>query len=88
METTIKLDLGIKEKLERMKIYPRETYGDVIVRMMSNVKNMKVDEESMRETIDIMSDPQKLRDIADALAAIERGERGKSWEEVRAKLKK
>ena len=33
----------------------------------------KIDEESLRETIDVLSDPETMRDIAEALEDYERG---------------
>ena len=35
--------------------------------MVEECKNIKVDEESLKETIEILSDPETLRDIAEAL---------------------
>ena len=71
METTIRLSNSIKEKLDAIKIHSRESYNDVIARIIGN--NKRVDEESLRETIEVLSDPETMRDIAEALEDYERG---------------
>ena len=71
METTIRLNENIKKKLDLMKIHSRETYNDVIARIIGNTK--KIDEESLKETIDILSSPETMRDIAEALEDYEKG---------------
>lgn len=71
METTIRLDINIKKRLDSLKIHSRESYNDVIARVMG--KNRKIDEESLKETIDVLSDPESMRDIAEALEDYEKG---------------
>jgi len=72
METNIRLTIDIKRKLDSMKIHSRESYNDVIARVIGNMKK-NIDEESLRETIDVLSDPEAIRDIAEALEDYERG---------------
>jgi predicted CopG family antitoxin len=72
METTIRLSNAIKEKLDSMKVHSRESYNDVIARVIGNMKK-DIDEESLRETIDVLSDSETMRDIAEALDDYERG---------------
>ncbi len=72
METTIRLNNGVKNKLDKLKVHPRETYNDVIARIIAN-PNAKVDEESLRETIEVLSNPETMRDIAEALEDYEKG---------------
>ena len=72
METNIRLTIDIKRKLDSMKIHSRESYNDVIARVIGNMKK-NIDEESLRETIDVLSDPETMRDIAEALEDYERG---------------
>ena len=72
METTIRLSNNIKEKLDAIKIHSRESYNDVIARVISNMKK-NIDEESLKETIEVLSDPETMRDIAEALEDYERG---------------
>ena len=62
MVTTIQIDEKVKEKLDKLKIHHRETYNESIVRIISS--SVKVDNESLIETIEILSDPETMRDIA------------------------
>ncbi len=71
METNIRLNNKIKNKLELMKVHSRESYNDVIARIIGNSK--KIDEESLRETIEVLSNPETMRDIAEALENYEKG---------------
>jgi PHD/YefM family antitoxin component YafN of YafNO toxin-antitoxin module len=73
MITTIQIDTKLKEKIDKLKIHERESYNEVIQRMVEECKHIKVDEQSLRETIDILSDPKTLRDIAESLNDFERG---------------
>ena len=55
-----------------MKIHSRESYNEVVTRIIGNMKK-NIDEESLRETIEVLSDPETMRDIAEALEDYERG---------------
>lgn len=70
--TTIQLDSKTKERLDNLKVHPRETYNEIITRLLKgNLK--KVDKESLIETIEILSDPQTMREIAEALEGYKEG---------------
>lgn len=71
METTIRLDINIKRRLDSIKIHPRESYNDVIARILGNTK--QIDKESLKETIEVLSDPKTMRDIAEAFEDYEKG---------------
>lgn len=72
MVTTIQIEEGLKEKLDKLKIHHRETYNELILRLIgSSVK--KVDRESLIETIEVLSDPETMRDVAEALEDYEKG---------------
>jgi len=71
--TTIQVEEKTKEKLDKLKVHERESYNEVIRRMVEECKHIKVDEESLKETIEILSDPDTLRDIAEALTEYEQG---------------
>lgn len=71
METTIRLNTDIKDKLDLMKVHPRESYNDVLTRIIGSVR--KIDEESLKETIEVLGDPETMRDIAQALEDYEKG---------------
>ena len=86
METTIKLDKIIKNRLDSFKIHSRESYNDVITRIMEN-QHAKVDEESLRETIEVLSDPVAMRNISEALGEINKGNYGTSLDEFKKELR-
>ncbi|PIN94191.1 hypothetical protein COU56_03095 [Candidatus Pacearchaeota archaeon CG10_big_fil_rev_8_21_14_0_10_31_9] len=69
MVTTIQIDEKIKEKLDKLKIHHRESYNDLIARIISSSQN--VSRDSLIETIEILSDPETMRDIAEALEEYE-----------------
>ncbi len=73
METTIRLNNSVKRKLDSIKIHSRESYNEVISRIVGEFKNLNVDEESLKETIDILGNPETLRDIAEAFNDFEKG---------------
>ena len=72
MATTIQLEERIKDKLEEIKIHPRETYSRVIERL---IRNDMEDELS----------PQSIRNIEVALEDIKKG-RLHSTKEVKKRL--
>ena len=72
METNIRLDSNVKKKLDSMKVHSRESYNEVVTRIIGNMKK-DIDEESLKETIEVLSDPETMRDIAQALEDYERG---------------
>ncbi len=69
MVTTIQIDEKIKEKLDKLKIHYRESYNDLIARIIGSSQN--VSRDSLIETIEILSDPETMRDIAEALEEYE-----------------
>ncbi len=86
METTVRLSNNVKERLDAFKIHSRESYNDVVSRMIEECKNLNVDEESLRETIEVLSDPETMREIAEALEEINKGNYGIPLEEVEKEL--
>jgi len=86
MVTTIQLDNKVKEKLDKLKIHERESYNEVVRRLVEECKNIKVDEESLRETIEILSDPETLKDIAEALEEVEKGNLGRELSVIKREL--
>lgn len=73
MVTTIQIDEKVKEKLDRLKVHHRESYNDLIIRILSSCAPQNVSRESLVETIEILSDPETMRDIAEALEEYEQG---------------
>ncbi len=84
MVTTIQIDEKIKDKLDKLKIHHRESYNDLITRIISSSQN--VSRESLIETIEILSDPETMRDIAEALEEYEKG-RGIEFSKLKKELK-
>lgn len=74
MITTIQIDNKIKEKLDNLKIHHRESYNELIARLITGCSPQKMDKESLIETIEVLSDPETMRDIAEALEEYKRGE--------------
>ena len=64
MVTTIQIDEKVKEKLDRLKVHYRESYNDLIIRILSSCTPQNVSRESLIETIEILSDPETITDIA------------------------
>jgi len=86
MTTTIQIDEKLKEKLDKLKIHHRETYNELILRLISCSSPREVDRESLIETIEILSDPETMRDLAEALERINKGDLGTPIEKVRKEL--
>jgi len=83
MVTTIQLDEGVKKKLDALKVHHRETYNELLKRILSGFSD--ADKESLIETIDVISNPQTMRSIAEGLEEFERGET-RTLEEVSREL--
>lgn len=73
MVTTIQLEERIKNRLEEIKIHPRETYNKVIERLIQLSK----EEEELN--------PKTIRNIEQALEDVKRG-RVYSTHEIKNKL--
>ncbi len=61
METTIQVHRGLKDKLEKLKIHPRESYEKVIERLISS----KIDQEPLSA--------EEIKDIEKSLKDIKNG---------------
>ena len=73
MVTTIQLEEKLKEKLDKLKVHHRETYNELISRLIESSSPKKVDRESLVETIEVLSDPETMREVAEALEDYEKG---------------
>jgi predicted CopG family antitoxin len=87
MVTTIQIDENIKEKLDNLKIHHRESYNELISRLINATNPQNCSRESLIETIEVLSDPEAMRNIAEALERFERGDLGIPLKEVRKKLR-
>ena len=83
MTTTIQIENNLKEKLDSLKVHHRETYNELIVRLIEGCSPNSADRESLIETIDVLSDAETMRDIAEALEEINAGKRGKPLSEIK-----
>ena len=73
MVTTIQIDNELKERLNHLKIHPRESYNDLISRLIDSYSPDVASRESLIETLDILSDPEIMRGIARGLEDIKTG---------------
>jgi predicted transcriptional regulator len=71
--TTIKVDLELKENLDKLKLFPRETYNEVVSRLV----DMAYDQEPLSD--------ETINRIEEALEDLKRG-KYYTQEEVEAEL--
>jgi len=64
MVTTIQVENDVKKKLDSLKVHPRESYNDLIERM---IKGNYEGKENLVETIEILSDPSLMKGIAEGV---------------------
>lgn len=82
--TTIQVDKNLKTKLDSLKFHTRETYNELISRLVSGGAPEKSSRESLIETIEVLSDPDMMKGIAEAL---QEKKKGKSFEELEKELR-
>ena len=83
MVTTIQLDEKTKHMLDKLKVHHRESYNELLVRMAAHFS--EADRASLVETIEIMSDPETMRNIARGLEDFRKG-RGTKLEDFKKEL--
>ena len=71
--TTIQINTNLKDKLEKLKIHHRETYNELLIRLISQNSPQNLDRESLIETIEVLSDPEMMRGIARGLQDFREG---------------
>lgn len=84
MITTIQVDKHTKEKLDSLKIHERESYNQVITRIVDLSPN-KGDNQSLMETIEVLSNPVLMRSIAKGIEDYNKG-RIKTLAQVKREL--
>ncbi len=84
--TTIQVDDKLKKRLDELKVHHRETYNELISRLISNSNPSEFDKESLIETIEVLSDSETMRSLAESLERIEQGDYGTPIAEVRKEL--
>ena len=65
--TTITIDLKVKKILESLKRAHRESYNDVLNRVLPTFSE---ESESMKETIEILSNPETMASLARSLNSL------------------
>jgi len=81
MVTTIQLDEKTKDGLDRLKVHHRESYNELLQNLIESYSK----NEAVVETLEIMSDPEAMREIAQALEDYDRG-RGKTLKQLEKEL--
>lgn len=84
MVTTIQLDENTKQMLDKLKVHHRESYNELLQRLVEVYAN-GADRESIVETLEIMSDPEMMRDIAEGIEEYEAG-KGTTLKQFRKEL--
>ena len=84
MVTTIQIDEQTKKLLNKLKRYDRETYNELLKRLV-NVYQNNAGNDELVETLEILSNPETMRDIAQAIEDYESG-KGKSLKQLRKEL--
>ncbi|HLC54071.1 MAG TPA: antitoxin VapB family protein [Candidatus Nanoarchaeia archaeon] len=84
MVTTIQLDEHTKNLLNNLKRHHRESYNELLRRLIE-VYQSGADRENLIETLEIMSDPSAMRDIAEGIEAYQAG-KGKTLKKLRKEL--
>ena len=64
--TTITINLDVKRILDRLKRARRESYNDVLIRILPTATNNN-DVESLQETVEILSDPDTMARLAKSM---------------------
>ena len=84
MVTTIQLDEKTKAQLDKIKVHYRETYEELI-RKLINVYMNNYAKEELIETLEIISDPDEMREIAEGIEAYRAG-KGKTLKQLREEI--
>ncbi len=73
MVTTVQINEEIKERLNSLKIHPRESYNDLISRLIDSYSPEVASRESLIETLEILSDPGLMKGIVKGLDDMKAG---------------
>lgn len=71
--TTITLSRDVKRKLEKLKRYDRESFNEILSRLLSAKISRRDDSDSLSETIEILSSPDIMRSLAKSLEDLKKG---------------
>jgi|GEM_PF-351762 len=84
MVTTIQLDERVKKRLDVLKVHPRETYNELLIRLIENCSDE--DKESLVETLEIISEPETMHELADAISNLNNPKKWTDWEEMKKRM--
>ena len=84
--TTIQIDKEIKSSLDKLKIHHRETYNELLDRLINNTNPINADRESLIETIEVLSDPELMKGLSESLKRTSSGNYGTSLGELKKEL--
>lgn len=70
MEKTIKVSSNVKLMLDKLKVHHRESYNELLQRLITSFKEEK---ESLVDTLEIMSDPDLMRSLAQGMEDYNKG---------------
>ena len=85
MVTTIQIDEKVKARLDELKIHHRESYNELISRLIASSSPEIADRESLIETLEILSDPELMKGIARGVKDFKEG-RTKRLREIKKEL--
>ncbi|MCL5789674.1 MAG: hypothetical protein M1290_04315 [Candidatus Thermoplasmatota archaeon] len=83
--TTIQIDEKVKARLDKLKIHHRESYNELISRLIASSSPEIADRESLIETLEILSDPELMKGIARGVKDFNEG-RTKRLREIKKEL--
>lgn len=84
MVTTIQLDEKTKMALDKLKVHHRESYNELLLKLIEAYQKNSEDGD-LAETLEIISDPDAMREIADGIEAYNAG-KGKTLAQLRKDL--
>ena len=71
--STIQVKEETKKRLQSMKLHPRESYNELISRLINSSSPENVSRETLIETLEILSDSEFLKGIERGIQDIEAG---------------
>lgn len=73
--TTITVDIRVKKQLDHLKKHMRESYNDVLRRMLTRrfIAKHSADREALEETTAILSNPEIMKSLARSLEDLKKG---------------
>lgn len=87
MSTTIQIENNVKDQLDLLKKHHRESYNELLKRIIDNLNsNKNYDESSLIETVEVLSDFETMKNLTQALEEFEKGKTF-SWKKIKKENK-